>query len=172
MRTCPILISWAHPPGDCWSTLERWVEGLGCDSWLLYFGSDDPVTHAAEWLKPVAKEDPDRYRNGLERWLDYLASLGIEAIAHGAVILRRRSGGRNWTRKDHVPLDRLEQASDHMLRVFAAQDYLEALDDDRRLLDARFAVVQRDRLEQTLVCRYGGFPSRRSPNRKLIHSNE
>ncbi len=59
-----------------------------------------------------------------------------------------------------------------MLRVFAAQDYLEALDDDRRLLDARFAVVQRDRLEQTLVCRYGGFPSRRSPNRKLIHSNE
>jgi 2-polyprenyl-3-methyl-5-hydroxy-6-metoxy-1,4-benzoquinol methylase len=147
-----VLISWAHPAGDCWSTLERWVGGLGCDSWLLYFGSDDPVTHAAEWLRPVARDDPDRFRDALERWLDYLADLGIEAIAHGAVILRRRSGGQNWTRKDQVPLDRLEQASDHVLRVFAAQDYLEALDHDRRLLDGRFAVVPQHRLEQTLVC--------------------
>ncbi len=151
-----ILISWAHPPGDWSSTLERWVDGLGCDSWLFYFGSDDPITHAAEWLKPLAKEDPERYGEALGRWLDYLASLGIEAVAHGAVILRRRSGGRNWVRKDHVPLDRLEQASDHVLRVFAAQDYLEGLDDDRRLLDACFAVTPGHRLEQTITCGNGG----------------
>jgi methylase of polypeptide subunit release factors len=151
-----ILISWAHPPGDWSSTLEPWVDGLGCDSWLLYFGSDDPVTHAAEWLKPVAKNDPERYREALGRWLDYLGELGIEAVAHGAVILRRRSGGRNWTRKDQVPLDRLEQASDHVLRVFAGQDYLEGLDDNRRLLEARFTLVTQHRLEQTHVCRDGG----------------
>jgi hypothetical protein len=59
---------------------------------------------------------------------------------------------RNWTRKDHVPLDRLEQASDHVLRVFAGQDYLAALDDETRLLDGRFAVAPQHRLEQTLVC--------------------
>jgi methylase of polypeptide subunit release factors len=150
-----ILVSWAHPLGDCWSPLEPWVDGRGCDSWLLYFGSDDPITHAAEWLKPLAHQDPDGYREALERWLDYLERLGIEAIAHGAVILRRRSGGRNWTRKDSVPLERLEQASEHVLRVFAAQDYLEALEDDRGLLDARFALVERHHLEQTLACREG-----------------
>jgi methylase of polypeptide subunit release factors len=150
-----ILVSWAHPREDWWGKPESWVEGRGCDSWLLYFGSDDPITHAAEWLKPVAQSDPGRFDEALARWLDYLESLGVEAIAHGAVVLRRRSAQRNWTRKDSVPLDRLEQASDHILRVFETQDYLDGLDDDRRLLDARFALVERHDLEQTLAVRDG-----------------
>jgi len=150
-----ILISWVHPPDDWSSTLERWVEGRGCDSWLLHFGSSDPVTHAAEWLKPLARDQPGEYADALERWLAYLEELGVEAIAHGAVILRRRSGGRNWTRADRPSLDRLEQASEHVLRVFDSQDYLEGLDDERLLLDARFALVEAHRLEQTLVCRDG-----------------
>ena len=150
-----LLISWAHAPGDWWSQLERWVEGNGCDSWLLYFGSDDPVTHAAGWLKPVARDEPERFREQLDKWLDYLEGLGIEAIAHGAVILRRRSAGKNWLRKDRVALDRLEQASDHVLRVFETQNYLEAFEDDHELLDGRFAYVERHRLEQTLACRDG-----------------
>jgi hypothetical protein len=151
-----VLISWAHPTGDPWRVLEQWVEGSGCDSWLLHFGSDDPVTYAAEWLKPVAREDPESFRDRLGAWLDYLAELSVEAIAHGAVVLHRRSGGRNWTRKDTVLLDRLEQASSHLLRVFDEQDYLESLDDERQLLDARFALVDDHHLEQTIVCRNGG----------------
>jgi methylase of polypeptide subunit release factors len=150
-----ILVSWAHLPGDPWSPIERWVERSGCDSWLLYFGSDDPVTHAGGWLKPVASGEPGLYRESLQRWLAYLERLGIEAIAHGAVILRRRSGRPNWTRKDHVPLDRLEQASEHVLRVFAGQDYLDALEEERALLEGTFGVVDRHHLEQTLVCRDG-----------------
>jgi methylase of polypeptide subunit release factors len=150
-----VLINWAHPPGDRWSTLERWVDGAGCDSWLLHFGSDDPVTYAAAWLRPVARDDPERFRDHLAVWLDYFTGLGIEAIAHGAIILRRRSGGRNWTRRDSVPLDRLEQSSEHLLRVFDAQDYLESLDDDRQLLESTFALAERHHLEQTLACRGG-----------------
>jgi len=143
-----ILVSWAHPPGDWSSPLEPWVEGRGCDTWLLYFGSDDPVTHASEWLKPVARDEPAAFAERLDEWLDYLRGLGIEAIGHGAVILRRRSGGQNWTRRDRIPLDRLEQASDHILRVFETQDYLESLDDDRRLLDETFALVDQHHLEE------------------------
>ena len=146
-----VLISWAHRADDRWGALEDWVSGRGCDAWLLHFGSDDPVTHAAEWLRPAARDDPDGFRESLDEWLDYLRRLGIEAIAHGAVILRRRSGGWNWTRKDRVSLERLEQASDHVLRVFEAQDYLESLEDDRRLLDARLALVESHRLEQTVA---------------------
>jgi methylase of polypeptide subunit release factors len=146
-----ILVSWAHRAGDRWGSLEEWVAGSGCDAWLLHFGSDDPVSHAAEWLRPVAREDPDEFRERLDEWLDYLHGLGAEAIAHGAVILRRRSGGRNWTRKDRVSLERLEQAGGHVLRVFEAQDYLETLADDRGLLDERLALVEAHRLEQTFA---------------------
>lgn len=143
-----ILISWAHPPDDPWSTLKPWVDGRGCDSWLLYFGSDDPVTHAAAWLTPTARDTPESFSEALDRWLDYLKRLGIEAIAHGAVILRRRSAGSNWTRTDQISLDRLEQASDHILRVFDAETYLQATD-DRSLLQARLALVPKHHLEQT-----------------------
>jgi len=144
-----VLVSWAHPPGDWWSPLEPWVEGRGCDAWLLYFGSDDPVTHASEWLKPVARDDPAAFAERLDAWLDYLRGLGIEAIGHGAVILRRRNGSRNWTRRDRVNLERLEQASEHILRVFETQDYLESLDDERGLLDETFALVEQHHLEET-----------------------
>ena len=144
-----ILVSWAHPPGDWWSPLEPWVEGRGCDAWLLYFGSDDPVTHASEWLKPVARDEPAEFARRLDEWLAYLSDLAIEAIGHGAVILRRRSAERNWTRRDRVNLERLEQASDHILRVFDTQDYLESLGDDRRLLDETFALVDQHHVEET-----------------------
>lgn len=146
-----ILVSWAHAAGDRWGPPESWVAGRGCDAWLLYFGSDDPVTHTAEWLRPVAREEPDAFRKRLGDWLDYLEGLGIEEIAHGAVILRRRSGGENWTRKDTVSLERLEQAGEHVLRVFGTQDYLESLDGDAQLLDARFTLAEGHRLEQTLA---------------------
>jgi hypothetical protein len=43
------------------------------------------------------------------------------------------------------------------LRVFAAEDYLAALDDERALLDERFELVEAHRLEQELVCREGRF---------------
>lgn len=142
-----ILVSWAHPPGDPWSPLEPWVDGRGCDAWLLYFGSDDPVTHASEWLRP-ARDDPATFEARLDEWLDYLRDLGIQAIGHGAVILRRRSGGRSWTRRDRVSLERLEQASDHILRVFETQGYLESLADDRELLDETFALVEQHHLEE------------------------
>jgi methylase of polypeptide subunit release factors len=143
-----LLISWAHPRGEWFAPLERWVEGCGCDCWLLYFGSDDPVSHAAEWLRPL-KPEPEAFQAALARWLDYLQGLGIEAIAHGAVILRRRTG-RNWLRAERVELDRLEQAGEHLLRVFGSQDYLESLADEHRLLDERFVVVERHHLEQRL----------------------
>jgi methylase of polypeptide subunit release factors len=150
-----ILISWAHPPADPWSPLEHWIEGNGCDSWLLYFGSDDPVTHAGEWLRPVASEDPPRYQRSLDEWLDYLGRLGIEAIAHGAIVLRRRSGARNWVRKDTISLERLDQASEHVLRVFASQNSLEALESESALLATTFRLVEQHHVEQRLVCRAG-----------------
>src|SRR5262249_6526651 len=100
-----ILVSWAHPRDDWSSVLEEWVRGGGCDAWLLYCGSDDPITHSAEWLRPVARHEPDEFAEALGRWLGYLDGLGIEAIAHDAVILRRRDGGANWTRADRVSLE-------------------------------------------------------------------
>ena len=40
---------------------------------------------------PVARSSPEEYEAAVERWLEYLRRLEIEAIGYGAVVLRRRS---------------------------------------------------------------------------------
>jgi methyltransferase family protein len=154
-----VLVSWVHRPGEGqeWAEpLRDWVRGTGCDAWLLHYRTDDPLAHAAGWLGPLAAE-PERYEAALGRWLGYLRREEIEAIGYGAVVLRRRDGTPNWVRLDEIPIERLGPATEHTLRVFAAEDYLAGLVDERALLDERFALVETHRLEQELVCRDGRF---------------
>ena len=155
-----ILVSWAHPPGDRdeWAEpLREWVRGSGCDAWLLHYRTDDPLAHAAGWLGPLTGVREEEHEAALERWLEYLGREEIEAIGYGAVVLRRRDSGSNWVRLDERPIDRLEPATRHTLRVFAAETRLATLSDDRALLDDRFTLVDAHRLEQELVCREGRF---------------
>ena len=152
-----VLVSWARPPGDEWAPpLREWVEGGGCDAWLLHHRTNDPLTHAASWLKPLGERDLSAYEDAIDRWAAHLSHLGIEAIGYGAVVLRRRSSGRAWIREDPLPLDRLEPAGDHTLRVFAAQDLLERAG-DAELLATRLVLTPHHRLEQQLEASEGGF---------------
>jgi methylase of polypeptide subunit release factors len=153
-----VLVSWVHSPGAEWADpLREWVRGSGCDAWLLHYKTDDPLSHSAGWLGPLATAAATEHETALERWLGYLEDSGIEAIGYGAVVLRRRSGAPNWVRLDELPLDRLEPASEHTLRVFAAEDFLAELPDERQLLEERFELVDAHRLDQQLVCRDGRF---------------
>lgn len=150
-----ILVSWVHEPGRWAEPLREWVSGGGCDAWLLHFGSQDPLSHSAQWLGPLGEGDPVEFEAALDRWLEYLRRNGIEAIGYGAVVLRRRDRSPNWIREGEVALERLESAGEQTLRLFAAQDYLQALPDDRELLGRRFRLAEGQRLEQTLVCEGG-----------------
>ena len=153
-----VLVSWAQEPdGDSAEPLRSWVDERGCDAWLLHYKTEDALTHAANWLRPLGEEDPVSYEQALDRWLEYLRRLEIEAIGYGAVVLRRRSRSRNWVHADRLPLDRLEPASEHTLRVFAAHDYLEGLAEDAKLLDGAFELTEHHRLEQTIAAREGGL---------------
>jgi SAM-dependent methyltransferase len=149
-----LLVSWAQRSDDWAEPLRGWIEGSGCDAWLLHYKTEDPLTHSANWLTPVADDNPARFERELDRWLAYLEDLEIDAIGYGAIVLRRRAGGPNWVRTDSLPLERLEPASDHTLRVFDAEDFL-AEQEDEALLDARLALVERHRLEQALRCDAG-----------------
>jgi methylase of polypeptide subunit release factors len=135
-----ITVSWAATKDDTDALpVRRWVADAGCDVWILHYRTEDPLTTAKNWNQQDAV-DADEYGKVLDEWLAYYERLGIEAIAYGAVILRRRSGVQNWVRVDPLPAGRLEVASDHIQRVFAAQDHLQSITDDAALLDVRFRV--------------------------------
>jgi SAM-dependent methyltransferase len=148
-----MLVSWVVVPGDDWSTpLRAWVEGSGCDAWLLHHGTDDPLAHAGNSLRHEVGADPVAYAAAIDRWLEYFERLGIEGIASGAVILRRRSGA-NWVRVDELSGDRLRPAGDHIVRVFAAGDFLSGLAGERDLLGERLVLAEHALLEQQVVYR-------------------
>jgi Methyltransferase small domain len=155
-----VLVSWGHrADGDWAEPLRDWVRGRGCDAWLLHYRTSDRLAHAAGWLRPLADADEGEYEAALERWVGHLAALGVDAVGYGAVVLRKRAGGEGWIREDTLPLDKLEAAHEHTLRVFAAGDVLRSLGDDE-LLEARLALTPHHRLQQELTAGDGGFAVR------------
>jgi len=142
------LVSWLHAPDEDWSgPLRAWVEGSGCDALLLRYTTHEPLSYAAGWNRPL-RADAGAYGDALDRWAAYYRRLGIDAISWGAVVLRRRSG-RNWVFAYSPTSERITGASDHVLRLFAAQDFLAAAGDGDALLGARLALVEDHRLEQS-----------------------
>jgi len=153
-----VLCNWiVDDRNDPFRPLEAWLEGSGCDVWLLHHRTDDPARYAALWNEQLRARDPRAYSEALARWLDYYEREGIAAIGSGAVIMRRRSDGRTWMKKDAMPFAPTGLASDHILRVFAAQDRLAALASEQALLDEVFALVDEHRLDQTLLYRDGEY---------------
>ncbi len=104
----------------------------------------------------------------VQEWLDYYERLGIEAIASGAVVLRKRKASSNWVRAIEAPGAPEGPAGDQLLRMFAAQDLLAgdpskesasatAPPAEERLLNLVFMPVQELRLEQAVGFSAGAF---------------
>jgi hypothetical protein len=142
-----ILVSWLHAPDEDWTIpLRRWVSASGCDAVILRYATHEPLQYAAGWNRPL-RGDATAYAAALDRWTEHFAQLGIEAISWGAIILRRRDSP-NWVWAYSPSSDRVTPASDHVLRLFAAQDLLSELSDDALL--AKVLVLADDhRLDQT-----------------------
>jgi protein-L-isoaspartate O-methyltransferase len=51
-----LLVGWVVHGKDWTARPRGWVEGRGCDCWLLLGVQRDPVTHAAVWNQELARE--------------------------------------------------------------------------------------------------------------------
>jgi methylase of polypeptide subunit release factors len=134
-----VLVTWVLGTAeDWWSPLEQWVAGTGCDAILLLEREDDPAGYAS------AHADP----GSVARWTGFLRDLAADRIASGAIVLRRRSRGRNWVRREVIPETMTGPAGDQIVRTFVNHDLLASLPADDQLLDEVLAVVEPQRIEQ------------------------
>ncbi len=153
-----VLISWGRKAGDDWdATPRQWLEGSGCDAWILHQVSQPALLHSASWHQQLAPSNLQAYDRGIERWTSYITGLGFDAVAYGATVLRRRRSEHNWVRAEELPDPMVEPAGEHLLRMMAAQDLLSAMPDKRALLDQKLKLVRSHRLEQALVCTEGSY---------------
>ncbi len=131
-----VLVNWHHASTDDWDERPRaWVTGNGCDSWLLCFDDEDPVTYAARWLAPLA-ETPEGHARALQEWLAYYEASGIRRICAGALVLRRVTGRGNFFRADRIEGGKhVEQCGDQIARIMEAEAFLRTHPADADWLD-------------------------------------
>jgi methylase of polypeptide subunit release factors len=159
-----VLCNWATREGETpWQVVGEWTHGLGCDVLVLNFGQEDLVSYASRWTEPLAAKEETEYASAVQRWLEYYREQRLETIWFGLVLLRRRSGRPNWFRGIGAPEFTTGFASDHLLRLLAAQDWLAGQPAVPPVLGERFALVPHT-LEQELDYdrRQGGYAKARS----------
>ena len=171
-----LMASWAQAGDDPAVRPREWLDGSGCDAWILHTTTDDPLSNAAAWTRD-AVETPEAFGSALDRWTASYGELGIEAVAYGALVLRRREAARagaaakrtpsgisaragsaradsgpaheNWSRGASLPPRALEPASGHLLRMFAGVDAVAA--GDQALLDLQLSLAPATRFEQVVA---------------------
>jgi SAM-dependent methyltransferase len=141
-----VMVSWVQSGDDLTSRPRAWI-GDGCDALILHSSTADALSTAAQWNRDQA--DSVAYAKAVDRWLSYYAREGIDAVAYGAVVLRRRDGGRTWLTATELPQTPVAPASDQLARMFANRDALSHLSDGE-LVDSTLALVPSARIVQTL----------------------
>ena len=144
-----MLSNWTLGRDEEWTApLRRWVDGSGCDAWLLCSTTQDPLTYAAFWNR---SQDRERYDQSLDRWVGYCRDLKIASLGLGAIILRRRTQGPTWVRADRLPESPIDACDAQIQRVFHAEDYLASIRTDAALLARSFVTAEDHRVVQTLA---------------------
>jgi methylase of polypeptide subunit release factors len=112
-----IMINWIHARSESWwLSFQDHLSLSGVDAWLIYYRSYEPEEYAGLWTDSITERDD---------WTRWYQLNEMEQFGMGFLILRKRSGLKNWFCSAQV--DRLisAPAGDHLLSLFQAQDYLE-----------------------------------------------
>jgi SAM-dependent methyltransferase len=142
-----LMASWVQAGDDPAVRPREWLQGSGCDAWILHTTTDDALSNAAAWTREIG-DSAEMFAAALDRWTAYYRELGIDRLAYGALVLRRRDG-ESWTRGASLPPRALEPASAHLLRMFDGVDAAAA--GSETLLGLRLALAPTTRFEQVVA---------------------
>ncbi len=144
-----MLCEWAQVKGQSWEDrLAEWLEGTGCDAWVMKGLTQDPEEYAQHRIRETS-EDPSLDAANYDGYMNYYRQRGVEAIHDGLIVMRRRQG-RNWLRIEEVPKTPSGDLGEMILSTFAAHDLLQENEADEKLLSIRPKLSSNVRLEQ--VC--------------------
>ena len=139
-----VLCSWVRAAGEHYADAPwRWLADAGCDVVVLQLDTETPITYGLRWNLAEASSASEAV-DDTQRWQEYYADLGIEAITTGVVIFRRRPGA-NWVYADELVASGGD-AGGHIARLFAGHDALEGVAEARELLDLRMSLAEGVRL--------------------------
>lgn len=144
-----ILANWPEKAGKEWSgEVRRWVEGVGCDTWVLRSESRDAATYASTWIRHTERGSPAVLARRFRQWMEYYERLGIDALGAGIVNMRRSKGKRTfWFATQEAPSKMLGPCGEAIAEGFQVRDLLEERSTDEELLILAPVVAPGVRLE-------------------------
>jgi methylase of polypeptide subunit release factors len=137
-----VLANWVHRRGEPWQDrVSGWLDGSGCDAWVVQREVADPAEYVELWLKDAGVHGTPDYARRYDAWLAWFDEQQIEGVGFGWLHLRRTDHlGRppvldveEWPYDLEQPLGR--EVADRGHRT----DFL-AEHDDEALLASRLAV--------------------------------
>ena len=87
---CQVLANWVHAQGQPWQErIGGWLDGLGCDAWVVQREVADPAAYVELWLKDAGLHGTPDYLQRYDAWLAWFEEQGVEAVGFGWLDLRR-----------------------------------------------------------------------------------
>jgi hypothetical protein len=131
------LASWAHQTDGDWGDRPReWTQGSGCDVLLLRSRAQDARQYAVQWIDESEGIAGIGSVPSLPQWLEYFDRLGFRRFSMGAVVLRKRSGGKHWFGSESCLEQRAAEAGAQVRRIFDGRTHLASLPRPDAVLDS------------------------------------
>ncbi len=120
-----MILEWVQIEGEDWKErLGGWVEGSGCDVWILSFNLTLPETNARMHATTMAAQTPVDVLVLQEEMAAYLRDQHVEAV-HGGFVMMRKRTEPNWLSFSEVRSELPEElGSDWVVDGFRARDFL------------------------------------------------
>jgi hypothetical protein len=98
---CQVLANWAVTDGEPWDErVGGWLEGSGCDAWVVQRELSDLAQYVELWLKDAGLHGAPDYTERYDTWLSWFEDNQVEAVGFGWLNLRK---------VDRTPVLRLEE---------------------------------------------------------------
>jgi methylase of polypeptide subunit release factors len=145
-----MVFEWVQVKGQSWQErLAEWLEGTGCDAWVLRTYVGEAARYAYERTKTQHGLTPQQADEQFQRCVEYYRRRDVEQVQGGILAMRRRSGA-NWLRIEEGRMEPAEPFGDRILDLFDTQTVLSARLPDQELLAMKPALVPGVHLDQQL----------------------
>jgi len=142
-----LLCEWAQVKGQPWKErILEWLEGSGCDAWVLMGNTQDAADYAQHRIADMAGT-PQRDAELYESYMAYYKTRNVEAIHDGVIAMRKRSG-KNWVLLEEASEVPNVPFGDFILASFEARDFMIAHETDEQILTVKPRLSPNSRLEQ------------------------
>jgi hypothetical protein len=112
-----VLVSWVGT--DKTPDPLEWAAASDCEALLLVTHVRSAIDDGLAWNQEHLR-DADDYGDRVRRWWSFFAAEGIDAVAYGALVLRRSADESRWSAAVPFPVSAHGAAGHQVLRLLAA----------------------------------------------------